>query len=104
MGLLFNRTPQEWLEEYQKRHAYWEYSSPVPGSDREDLHAKLASEKHSGRFFNTSLLTVDDDLLRDAAQDIIEHFLAWLGAGLDALTQRVAAVRQQDDAHGCLVA
>lgn len=83
--MAFIRTAEEWLQAYRDKGAYWQYDPNAPTSPELDLHAELASKKHSDRFFNTQLLIEDETLLAEAAHDIVERFVGWLELGSDGL-------------------
>ena len=60
------RTSEDWIEEYQKKKALWFHDgNPLRP------HALLASGKHSNGFFNSRLVITDEQLLREAANDLI---------------------------------
>lgn len=64
------RTQEEWIAVYQSKDAYWLHDS---NSNRP--HALLTSGKHSNGFFNSRLVIPDDQLMREAASDLVDHFL-----------------------------
>lgn len=61
---------QRWLLEYQSKGAIWIHD----GNPRRP-HALLTSGKHSNGFFNSRLVIPDEELLREAASDLLDLFL-----------------------------
>ena len=64
------RTEEDWIRVYQGKNAYWEH-------DGNSLrpHALLTSGNHSNGFFNSRRVIPDEPLLREAASDLVDHFL-----------------------------
>jgi orotate phosphoribosyltransferase len=61
------RNEQGWIRVYRDLGALWIHSGKPTAP-----HAVLASEKHSDGFFNSRLVIQHDDLLRQAASDLVE--------------------------------
>lgn len=64
------RTQVEWIEEYKKLNAYWTHDG-----NKNRPHALLTSGNHSGGFFNSRFVISHEELLRDAAADLLELFV-----------------------------
>lgn len=75
------RTTEEWIKQYQKRDALW-----IHDGNLKRPHALLTSGKHSNGFFNSRLVIPHEELLRDAASDLLELFIRQEG---DILKVRV---------------
>ena len=58
-----------WISEYRRKDALWIHD----GNPRRP-HALLTSGKHSNGFFNSKLVIPDEDLLCEAALDLLESF------------------------------
>jgi orotate phosphoribosyltransferase len=61
------RTQKQWIEEYEKMRALWIY-----GGNPSHRHVKLPSERHSGVFFDSQLVTNDEVLFCDAACNLMK--------------------------------
>lgn len=64
-----HRTQAGWIEVYQKKDALWIYD----GNPKRP-HARLTSDNHSNGFFNSKFVIPDDQLLMEAASDLVELF------------------------------
>ncbi|HET8574576.1 MAG TPA: phosphoribosyltransferase family protein [Candidatus Paceibacterota bacterium] len=64
------RTEAEWLSEYEQRGALWKHNGSLKGP-----HPVLRSGMHSNGFFNSRLIIADEELLRQAACDLLELFV-----------------------------
>ncbi len=61
------RNQPEWIEEYKRKGALW-----IHDGNPKRPHALLTSGKHSNGFFNSRLVIPDEDLLDEAAADLVE--------------------------------
>lgn len=59
----------EWIEAYQKKDALW-----IHDGNPKRPHALLTSGNHSNGFFNSRLVIQDEELLREAAYDLLLRF------------------------------
>lgn len=64
-----HRDESEWMAAYKKMGALWFHEG-----NPKQAHALLTSGNHSNGFFNSRIVTEDEELLFDAAADLIEHF------------------------------
>ena len=64
-----HRTQDLWIEEYKRKNALW-----IHDGNPKRPHALLTFENHSNGFFNSRLVIPDDNLLRDAADDLLDLF------------------------------
>jgi orotate phosphoribosyltransferase len=64
------RTQEYWINQYQQKSALWMHD----GNPKRP-HARLTSGKHSNGFFNSRLIIPDEELLLDAASDLLELFV-----------------------------
>ncbi len=64
-----HRDENDWVSAYTKMAALWFH-----GGNPKQAHALLTSGNHSNGFFNSRIVTEDEELLSDAAADLIEHF------------------------------
>jgi len=58
-----------WIRAYTDRGALW-----IHGGNAAEPHALLTSGNHSDGFFNSRLVTDDNELLREAVCDLFENF------------------------------
>ncbi|MFA5764245.1 MAG: phosphoribosyltransferase family protein [Candidatus Paceibacterota bacterium] len=65
------RTEEQWIEEYKKKDALW-----IHDENPKRPHALLTSGKHSNGFFNSRLVIPDEELLREAACDLVEKLVS----------------------------
>lgn len=63
------RTAEGWISQYKLKGALW-----IHDGNQNRPHALLTSGKHSKGFFNSRLVIPDEELLRDAASDLLELF------------------------------
>ncbi len=63
------RTSEEWVQAYKDRNAYWVHD----GNPRRP-HALLRSGLHSSGFFNSRLVIADEQLLREAAHNLVQLY------------------------------
>lgn len=61
------RDEKGWIQEYEKRGGLWIYNQATL-----NRHAILTSGLHSDGFFNSRKIIPDEDLLREAASDLVE--------------------------------
>jgi len=61
---------EKWLLKYQLKGAIW-----IHDKNPRRPHALLTSGKHSNGFFNSRLVIPDEELLREAASDLLDLFL-----------------------------
>lgn len=61
------RTQAEWIKEYEGKDALW-----IHDGNPKRPHALLTSGKHSNGFFNSRLVIPDEELLDEAAADLVE--------------------------------
>ncbi len=71
-----------WIEEYQKRKAFW-----LHDENPKRPHALLTSRMHSNGFFNSKEIITNETLLRLAASDLMDQFgpafiCQWLVQGI----------------------
>ncbi len=64
------RNKEGWIKEYQTKDALW-----IHDGNFKRPHALLTSGKHSNGFFNSRLVIPDEELLRDAASDLLNLFV-----------------------------
>lgn len=65
-----HRDEKGWIEAYQKKGALWIHSG-APSAP----HVELTSGLHSDGFFNSRLVTGDEELLEEAAFDLVSLFV-----------------------------
>ncbi len=63
------RNSAGWIQAYKAKNAYWDHSGNL-----KQPHALLASKLHSSGFFNSRLVIADEQLLREAAGDLVELY------------------------------
>lgn len=94
---------EDWVRAYKEKGALW-----IHDGNPKRPHALLTSGKHSNGFFNSRLVCADDELLQDAARDLLalyseegEHLRhIWVVVGpqtgatklAQALAQEVASI------------
>ncbi len=70
-NLAMHRDANGWEEEYKKRGALWIHD----GNPRRP-HAELASGKHSNGVFNSRIVITDEELMWEAASDLLQIYLS----------------------------
>jgi orotate phosphoribosyltransferase len=76
------RTEQGWIAAYQAQGGLW-----IHDNNNMRPHALLAGGEHSGGFFNSRTIIAVDQLMRDAASDLVDLFVA--NSGDIAVVDRV---------------
>ncbi len=64
------RTEEAWIEAYEEKRALFIH----PQDQYHAPHVLLSSGKHSSGFFNSRPIIADDELLKEAASDLVEKF------------------------------
>jgi orotate phosphoribosyltransferase len=64
------RTQSGWISQYKQKNALWIHDGKPARP-----HALLTSGKHSGGFFNSRLVIPDEELLHEAASDLVQLFM-----------------------------
>lgn len=81
--MAFIRTEAEWIAEYERRGALW-----IHDGNLRRPHALLTSGLHSNGFFWSKPVTEDETLLMEAAHDLVDQYLRYMGSeGNDYLFQ-----------------
>ncbi|MEI8339817.1 MAG: phosphoribosyltransferase family protein [bacterium] len=63
------RTLEQWIEAYRNKGALWIHNG------KKQAHALLRSGLHSSGFFNSRLVIADEEMLQEAASDLVEKYI-----------------------------
>lgn len=77
------RTEAELIRQYEDKSALW-----IHDGNPQHPHALLSSGKHSNGFFNSGIVIENDQLLREAASDIVDLYLQ-IGGSLENIDRVV---------------